>query len=74
MNDPKNDFNACNDFFTTVVESHIVAAVLQTLKMDKLDDMTTTHAIPDDANADEATAAILSIARDVALIIGVAVP
>ena len=38
VTEPKNDFNACCDFFTTVVESHIVAAVMQTLGMAKVDD------------------------------------
>ena len=36
-----HDFNACDDFFLTVVECHLVAAAMQYLEMKKQDDMPT---------------------------------
>ncbi len=39
MSNPTQDFNACEDFFCTVVESHIVTASLHYLNMSKMDDI-----------------------------------
>lgn len=36
-----DDFNACDDFFLTVVQCHIVAAAMQYFEMTKQDDMPT---------------------------------
>ena len=36
-----DDFNACDDFFLTVVECHVIAAAMQYLEMTKQDDMPT---------------------------------
>lgn len=38
VKDPTKDMNACEDFFTLVVEAHIVAAALATFKMSSVDD------------------------------------
>ena len=44
--DPKKDFNACDDFFATVVTSHIVAAALKLLNMSSADDKPTFSPVP----------------------------
>lgn len=36
--DPSKDFNACDDFFQQIICSHIVAAALEKLKMNSIDD------------------------------------
>jgi len=37
--EPKDSFNACQDFFTLVVHSHVLCVGMDLLKMDKLSDM-----------------------------------
>ncbi len=39
VSNPTQDFNACEDFFCTVVESHIVTASLHYLNMSKMDNI-----------------------------------
>ena len=39
VSNPTKDFNACDDFFRTVVHSHIIAATLEYLEMEKMEDM-----------------------------------
>ncbi|XP_019862116.1 PREDICTED: uncharacterized protein LOC109590666, partial [Amphimedon queenslandica] len=36
--DSESDYNACDDFFTVVVECHIIAAAMQYLKMATIND------------------------------------
>ena len=36
--DPTHDFNACDDFFQQIVQSHIIAATLEFLGMDNMDE------------------------------------
>ena len=36
--DSENDYNACDDFFTVVVEYHIMAAAMMYLKMTTIND------------------------------------
>ena len=43
MSDPSNDFNACDDFFDTVVTSYILVACMQMLEMDSLSDVPTAE-------------------------------
>ena len=38
MNDPTKDMNACEDFFSLVVEAHILAAAMATFKMSSVND------------------------------------
>ena len=37
--EPKDDFNACQDFFTLVVQCHILCAVMDMLNMASLNDV-----------------------------------
>ena len=43
---PKNDFNACDDFFVLVVSCHIIAAALATLKMKSVSDTPSEDVLP----------------------------
>ena len=43
MSDPSNDFNACDDFFDTVVTSYVFVACIQMLEMDSLSDVPTAE-------------------------------
>lgn len=38
MTKPKNDFNACDDFFEIVITGHILAAPMETFSMKSLQD------------------------------------
>ena len=41
--DPSNDFNACDDFFHTVVICYVLVASMQILGMDSLTDVPTAE-------------------------------
>ena len=47
VKDPKNDFNACDDFFDVVISGHIIAALLVTLKMKSTSDPPSNDVFPD---------------------------
>jgi len=50
VKDPKNDFNACDDFFDVVISGHIIAAVLVSLKMKSTSDTPSDDVFPDVQN------------------------
>ena len=43
---PKNDVAACEDFFLTVVEAHIISAAMELFEMAKMDDCSIFHSLP----------------------------
>lgn len=45
--EPKNDYNACSDFFETIVESHVIAAVMETFQMTSMSDTPRCSYFPD---------------------------
>ena len=47
-NQPKDDFNACEDFFVLVVISHILCVAMKYLNMDSLNSNSSSELIPDD--------------------------
>lgn len=49
--DPSRDFNACDDFFHQIINSHIIAAAQKMLRMSNLDDIPSRDALdsPEDA-------------------------
>lgn len=47
VSDPKNNFNACDDFFGLIVQCRILAAAMTLLEMDTLDSVPTDEAIFD---------------------------
>jgi len=50
VKDPKNDFNACDDFFDVVISDHIIAAFLVSLKMKSTSDTPSDDVFPDVQN------------------------
>lgn len=50
VKNPKNDFNACDDFFTMIVSCHVIAVALKVLKMTDIKDKPSNDAI---SNAEE---------------------
>ena len=46
MSDPAKDFNACDDFIVLVITSHILAASLEVLSMQSLDDIPVLPLLP----------------------------
>ena len=46
VSDPLKDFNACDDFFVLVVQSHIIVAAMQLLGMSTMDEMPSSHYVP----------------------------
>lgn len=44
---PKDDFNACEDFFSLVVTSHILCAAMEHLGMESLDSDPNSQSIPE---------------------------
>ena len=44
---PKKNFNACNDFFILIIESHIVAAAMKVLGMTNTSEIPDSSLIPD---------------------------
>ena len=46
MSDPAKDFNACDDFIVLVITSHILAASLEMLSMQSLDDIPVLPLLP----------------------------
>ena len=65
VKDPKNDFNACSDFFHTVVEGHIVAAAMHTLGMLKLTDEPAHHLITEPTDHKEIISTIMEAAKEI---------
>ena len=65
---PKDSFNACEDFFESVVRSHMVAAAMQTLGMKNTHDSPTMYKFPDNVDSlpNEQRKELLStVARDI---------
>ena len=52
VQDQKNDFHACSDFFQTIVESYIISATLKTFGMTTLSDEP-SHSLLPLADSDE---------------------
>lgn len=50
VKNPKNDFNACEDFFVLIISCHIIAATLSLLKMTSLNDTPSADVIPNPQN------------------------
>ena len=48
---PKKDFNAHDSFFSLVTTSHILAAAMELLGMDSLDDHPSEHLLPENVQA-----------------------
>lgn len=46
----KGNFNSCNDFLDLVTTSHILAAAMEYLKMESLDDEPSDTVVPDACN------------------------
>lgn len=46
VNNPQNNFNACDDFFILVVTGHIIAAALKVLKMTSTNEVPSEIVIP----------------------------
>ena len=46
VKDPKNDYNACDDFFTLIISSHVIAATLSMLKMNSMNDTPSADVLP----------------------------
>ncbi len=44
--DPSDNANACEDFFLTVTEGHILAAAMEVFEMTSLDDNLTVQRVP----------------------------
>ena len=46
VKDPKNDFNACDDFFVLIISCHVIAAALAMLKMTSMNNTPSEDALP----------------------------
>lgn len=51
--DPSDDVNSSEDFLLTIVEGHILAAVMEVFEMTSLDDRPTSALFPDDSSETE---------------------
>ena len=47
MKEPKKNMNACEDFFLSVLKSHVVAATMEVLQMNRLDGNPSAKLIPE---------------------------
>ena len=48
--DCSKNVNACEDFFTTVTEAHILAAAMEVFQMDSLEDRPSTDHFPNNSS------------------------
>ena len=53
VSDPKNDMNACEDFFELVTKAHIVVTAMKTFGMKKIDDKPDENMFPSDTEKSE---------------------
>ena len=51
VHDPKNDYNACSDFFQTIVEGHVIAATMEAFGMDTVNDTPKHTLLPESIHA-----------------------
>ena len=53
VSDPKNDMNACEDFFELAAKAHIVLAAIKTFRMKKIDNKPDENMFPSDTEKSE---------------------
>lgn len=76
--DPADDVNACEDFFLTAIEGHILAAVMQEFDMSSLDDTPCASLFPKESSTldplQRCNVMITALQKVVKKLVDVAVP
>jgi L1 cell adhesion molecule like protein len=69
VNDPKNNFHACSEFFNVVLDAHIATAAAQVLGCEKVEEINLQHLFPSGEIPPEGTEQLRAIEKLAAMVV-----